>query len=75
MTNEQKLWACYLHTCLLAMKNQSATNATLRDRFGLGSKSASSVSRLLRDAVTQGLIKLKDDAVGTKAKRYVPYWA
>ena len=75
MTNEQKLWACYLHTCLLMIKNQSATNATLRERFGLQKQSASSVSRLLHEAVTAGLVKLKDEAVGTKAKRYIPYWA
>lgn len=75
LTREQKLWACYLHACVLQMDNKSVTNATLRERFGLDAKSASSISRLLAEAVKQNLLKLVDESVGSKAKRYVPYWA
>lgn len=75
LTEEQKLWACYLHACLLWLEGKSTTNSSLRDRFGLDKKQVSSVSRLLREAVKTGLLKNKDESAGTKSARYVPYWA
>lgn len=75
LVTEQKLWSCYLHACIQWLKGKSTTNATLRDRFGLDRKSSSSISRLLAQAVSVGLLKCKEESVGTKAKKYVPYWA
>ncbi len=75
LTAEQKLWACYLHACLLWLEGKSTTNSSLRDRFGLDKKQVSSASRLLREAVKTGLLKNKDESAGTKSARYVPYWA
>lgn len=33
------------------------------------------ISRLLKDSVEAGLIKLVDEDAGDKAKQYIPYWA
>ena len=72
---EQKLWSCYLHACILWLSGKSATNSSLRERFGLDKRNASSISRVLGKCVSMGLLKLKEDGVGTKSKRYIPYWA
>lgn len=75
LTKEQKLWACYLHACILWGSSQGATNSTLRKRFGVDKKSSSAISRLLKDAVSNKLLKMRDEATGTKSNRYIPYWA
>lgn len=75
LTKEQRLWACYLHACILWGSSLGATNATLRTRFGVDKKSSSAISRLLKEAVANNLLKMKNEAIGTKAKRYIPYWA
>lgn len=74
LSQDQKLWACYLHCCIMHLSGKSATNTTLRERFNLGKQSSSSISRLLAKAVQVGWLKFKDDAVGTKSKKYIPYW-
>lgn len=75
LTKEQKLWACYLHACILWGRRKSATNTTLRERFGVDKKSSSAISRLLKDAVARNLLKMKEESIGTKSNRYIPYWA
>ncbi len=65
--------AVYLHTCLRYVSRQDATNSTIRERFQLSD--ASRASRLLKEAVDDGLIRLSDDTAGYKYRRYVPYWA
>ena len=75
LDQEQKLWSCYLHACIMWLSGRSATNSSLRERFGLDKRSSSSISRVLGKSVSIGLLKLKEEVVGTKSKRYIPYWA
>ena len=75
LSMEDKLWACYLHACIMWLSGRSATNSSLRERFGLDKRSSSSISRVLGKSVSIGLLKLKEEVVGTKSKRYIPYWA
>lgn len=74
LTKEQKLWSCYSHSAKMLLEGKSATNASFRERFGLDKKSASTVSRLFSEAVKAKLIKPKEEAVGSRAKSYVPFW-
>ena len=50
-------------------------NSSLRKRFGLDEKNASSISRLLKEAVEKGLIRVVDPDTAPRYKRYIPYWA
>ncbi len=75
LTKAQKLWSCYSHSTKMLLEGKSATNASFRERFGLDKKSASTVSRLFAEAVKAELIKPKEEAVGSRAKSYVPFWA
>ena len=75
MTVQEKLWACYLHACVLAVENKCLTNTSLRDRFGLGEESAASISRLIKDAVDAKLIKPYDPATARRYMKYLPIWA
>lgn len=73
LSPEQKIWSSYLHACAMYMRGNSATTASVRERFGLEKSSSSAVSRLLSRCVSAGLLKLKD-AAGAKSKEYIPFW-
>ena len=75
MTSAEKLWACYLHACVLYVENQFLTNTSLRNRFGLGEESSASVSRLIKDAITEKFIKVFDPETAKRYMKYVPFWA
>jgi ATP-dependent DNA helicase RecG len=73
MEREARTRAVYLHTCLRYVSQQPVTNTSVRERFQV--EDASRASRLLREAVEDGGIRLQDDKAGYKHRRYVPYWA
>lgn len=75
MSPEEKLWACYLHACIQHVQSQHLTNSSLRDRFGLSSSSAASISRLIKDAVDSHLIKPLDPNTAPRYMKYTPIWA
>lgn len=71
----ERIRATYLHASLKYVERKSMTNKTLRERFELDVKNSATISRIIRDTIEIGLIKCQDDTVGTKAKKYLPYWA
>ncbi len=72
---DDKLWSCYLHSCLMFVQGDALTNTSLRDRFGLKESSAGSVSRLIKEAVETHRIKPIDPNTAKRYMRYVPVWA
>ncbi|HDS3853610.1 TPA: putative DNA binding domain-containing protein [Legionella pneumophila] len=74
MDKQDRIWACYLHACLRYVERDYMTNSTLRDRFGIDPKNSAMVSRIIRDALDAGKIRCYDDSVGSKAKKYLPWW-
>ena len=75
MDKEDKIRACYMHACLKRVNREFITNSSLRERFGIEGKNSSIISRLLKDSLAAGVIKLQDENSGDKNRRYVPYWA
>jgi ATP-dependent DNA helicase RecG len=76
MSSEDRIRACYQHCVLRYLMNEKMTNQSLRERFKLPQTKAESVSRVIRDTVDAGRIKL-DDPKNTSKRyaRYVPTWA
>lgn len=74
MTREERLWNCYMHCCVLFVQNESMSNASLRTRFGLSASSAGSISRLIKDAVDEKMIKPVDPNTSNRYMKYIPYW-
>ena len=72
---EDKLWSCYLHSCIKYLAGDVATNSSLRDRFGLSTSSSASISRLIKEAVEQGYIKPLDPNTAPRHMKYIPIWA
>jgi hypothetical protein len=52
-----------------------ATNAVLRERFGVQEKNKATVFRIIKDTVDKGYIRLYDESTAPRYYKYVPYWA
>lgn len=76
MDKKDKVRACYLHCCLLCVSNKVMTNTTIRERFKIPETDYPVASRIIRDTIKAGLIKLEDPtSKSRKHAKYVPFWA
>lgn len=75
MAPEDKIWSCYLHTCLQYIQGDTMTNKSLRDRFGLEDASAGSISRLIKETMDANKIKPIDPNTAKRYMKYIPFWA
>jgi ATP-dependent DNA helicase RecG len=76
MTSKDRVRAAYQHCCLKYVSNERMTNQSLRERFKVDEKQTDTVSRIIRDAQDEGLVKLEDPENASKRyARYLPYWA
>ena len=75
MDKAERVRACYLHACLKYIQRDYLTNTSIRERFGIKEKNRSMASRLIRDAVEEGLIVANVPDASPKHMKYVPFWA
>jgi len=75
MDKEDRIRACYLHACLRYVQRDFMTNTTLRKRFGIVEKNSAMASRIIGDALKAKRLLLYDATVGSRAKKYLPWWA
>ncbi len=75
MNKQDRIWATYLHASLRYIQNDFMTNTSLRERFGIDERNRAMVSRIIKEAIQAGKIRIYDESVGTKARQYVPWWA
>lgn len=75
MDREDRVRACYLHACLKHVTQEDMTNTSLRARFRIEKHNSAIASKIIKETVAEGLIRPYDDTVGTRAMRYVPFWA
>ncbi|MBN1338099.1 MAG: putative DNA binding domain-containing protein [Bacteroidales bacterium] len=76
LDKKEKIRACYQHACLKYVSNEKMTNQSLRERFKIESHNYSIASRIIRDAIEEGLIKEDDPSnKSRKYASYIPFWA
>lgn len=76
MNNEDRIRACYQHTCLNYVNNQAVNNQSVRKRFRIAKNNVSSASKIIFETIEAGLIKASDpENISKKFASYVPYWA
>ncbi len=75
MDKEERIRACYMHCVLRYVNREAMNNTSLRERLGVETKNSAMVSRIIKQAVELGRIRPYDPDAGTKAMRYVPWWA
>jgi predicted HTH transcriptional regulator len=75
MDKQDRIRATYQHCSLKFLSQESMTNSTLRDRFGLSKKQHSKASKIISDTLEEGLIKPADpENKSTKHIKYIPFY-
>ena len=67
--------AIYQHACLRYVNREQLTNTSVRERFGIEPANKATASRLIRDALEAGVIRLVNEDAGDRLRAYVPSWA
>jgi predicted HTH transcriptional regulator len=75
MDQADRVRAVYLHACLRYVQREFMTNSSLRERFGIDTKNSATASRLIKEALAAGVVRLRDPDAPPKLRRYVPEWA
>ena len=73
MSKSDKIRACYQHCVLKYVMNEKMSNQSLRERFKLQDSKSDLVSRIIRDTIDAGKIKLDDpENFSKRYARYIP---
>lgn len=75
MDRTERSRACYLHASLRYVERGVMTNSSLRVRFGIQEQNSAFASRIIREAMEDGLVKRSDEGQGRKQANYIPFWA
>lgn len=75
MDIEDRIRACYQHCCLKYVNREPMNNTSLRKRLSIEEGNSAIASRVIKQTVEAGLIRLYDPNANRKAYRYVPFWA
>ena len=75
MNKDDRIRACYWHACLKYVSKEMMSNTSLRQRFGIATQNSAIASRIIRDTLDAGLIRLYDPEASKKYMKYVPHWA
>ncbi len=76
LDKKEKIRACYQHACLKYVSNEKMTNQSLRDRFKIEDQNSAIASRIIKDALEEGVIKKDDpESKSRKYPSYLPIWA
>lgn len=75
MDRDERVRACYLHSCLKYVSHEFMTNTSLRERFNIEQHNSADASRIIREALKENMIKPYDDGASKKYMKYKPYWA
>jgi predicted HTH transcriptional regulator len=76
MDRADRIRATYQHCALRWVMNETMTNTTLRERFGLPESKSAIASQMIAATIDSGQIK-PDERVGASKRlaRYLPFWA
>ena len=74
LSPQERLDACYWHACYLYAMGEYMTNQSLRNRFGLKDSNSAQVSRLIKDAIEQKLVKAVNPDTSPRYMMYEPAW-
>lgn len=74
-TKEERVMACYQHACLKYLSNEMLTNKSLRERMGVDEKNYPLISGVIKEALSQGLIKVgTPEGTNRRDIAYIPHW-
>lgn len=74
LSKAERVRAMYFHACLRHVNRQYLDNSSVRERFGIAEHNSASASRLISEAIDEGVIVPDDPSTGPKFRRYAPWW-
>lgn len=77
MEMQDKIRACYQHSCLCYVRGEYMTNTTLRKRLGIGEKNYPIASRIIKNTLDKNLIIIQNtdgSRNSARYRKYSPYW-
>lgn len=74
MDFEDRIRAAYQHCCLKYVNRDPMNNTSLRERLNIEKRNSAVASRIIKNTVDAGLIRLHDGNSNRKSYRYVPFW-
>ncbi|XVV12133.1 ATP-binding protein [Actinoplanes sp. CA-131856] len=75
MDRADRVRAVYLHAVLRYVMHERVTNSSVRQRFNIEVRNSAKASGLLKEAVDDGYLVLKDPDAAPRLREYVPWWA
>jgi len=75
MDKRERIQACYLHAALKYVQHDYLTNPSIRQRFAIEEQNMAAASRIIRETLDAGMIRLFDKDAAPKMRKYIPYWA
>jgi ATP-dependent DNA helicase RecG len=75
MDKDDRIRACYLHSCLKHVNRAFMTNSSLRERFGIEERNSAIASRIIKETLDSGLVRHYEERMSKKYAKYVPFWA
>lgn len=75
MSRIDRVRACYQHAVLCWVCRDFMSNASLRMRFAIKDSNYPMVSKVIKDAIDAGLIKLADPENKSNKRQYIPFWS
>lgn len=75
MGRADRVRAVYQHACLRYVSNEATNNASVRKRFGIAERNKAAATRIIKEAVQDGLVSAHDPNAGPRSIRYVPFSA
>lgn len=66
---------CYTFACLRHFNGLDTNNQVIRERFGISEKNAAIASRILKETVEKGYLKVAESSHDKRAINYVPFYA
>ncbi len=72
---DDRVRTCYLAACYDYVNEIPVSNSVLRERFGIDERNKASMSRIIKETLDAGLIKIADPDAAVKLRTYIPYWA
>jgi len=75
MSRTERIQACYQHAVIKHLSSGTMTNKSLRERFKMSEKQRAMISRLIKEAIDEGFIKIKSpESKAPKNAEYTPSW-
>jgi len=76
MDKEDRVRACYQHTCLNYVSNQVVNNQSVRKRFNISKNNYPMASKIIAETIEVNLVKPSDPKNSSKKfSTYIPYRA